>query len=270
MISIKEDEFLNFVQYVKDNYGINLIEKRTLIETRLQNILSGNEFKSFTEYYDYIVADKEGGMVIDLVNKLTTNYTYFLRENDHFEYFKNNVLPYIAATSKDKDLRIWCAGCSTGEEPYTLAMIINDYFGSKKIFWDTSILATDISKKVLSSAVGGVYTKEAVDILPNEWKINYFDKVDDENYAVKNHLKQQIIFRSFNLVNEIFPFKKNFHAIFCRNVMIYFDKETKIDLVNKFYQFTESEGYLFIGHSESINQDGTKYKHIAPSIYRKE
>lgn len=270
MIKIKENEFHNFVEYVKNNYGINLIEKRTLIETRLQNILLENGFRNFSEYYDYILYDNEGEAVIDLVNKLTTNYTYFLRERDHFDYLKNHVLPHIEETSMDKDIRIWCAGCATGEEPYTLAMLVNDYLGSQKIFWDTSILATDISINALSTAKEGIYTNKAIEVLPAAWQYNHFDKIDNEKSVVKNELKQQIIFRSFNLTNEIFPFKKKFHAIFCRNVMIYFDKETKVDLVNKFYEFTEPKGYLFIGHSESINQDGMRYKHMAPSVYRKE
>ena len=227
-------------------------------------------FKNFSEYYNYIISDKSGTAIVTLTNKITTNHTFFMREPEHFYYLRDTVLPHLKASVPNKDLRIWSAGCSSGEEPYTLAMILDEYFGKEKKFWDSRILATDISNKALDAAIGGVYSNADVSPLPALWKTNYFNKLDAENYTVSNAIKNEIIFRRFNLINQQFAFKKKFHVIFCRNVMIYFDNETKNELINKFYDATESGGYLFVGHSESLNRDATKYKYIMPAVYRKE
>lgn len=268
---ITEKEFEQLVTYVKCNYGIDLFEKKALITSRLNNYLNQNNFHSFSEYFNYVSSDKSGQAVNTLLNKLTTNHTFFMREKEHFDYFKNEVLPYLRNKQKEnKDLRIWSAGCSTGEEPYTLAMCIADYFGEEKFFWDTKVLATDISTNVLEKASKGIYSNDSIESIPDIWKMNYFKGINTESSIVVNNIRNEVIFKKFNLMDSIFPFKKRFHVIFCRNVMIYFDSQTKKELVNKFYQFTEPGGYLFIGHSESIKFDDTKYKYIMPAVYRKD
>jgi len=193
-----------------------------------------------------------------------------MREVDHFNLFKEKVLPQLAINSKGKDLRIWSAGCSSGEEPYTLAMIIDEFFGMDKKWWDTKILATDISSQVLDIALEGVYTNERITTIPASWKINYFQKLKKEKSVLIPKIRNEVIYRKFNLMDKAFPFKKKFHVIFCRNVMIYFDNKTKMDLVKKFYDLTEPGGYLFIGHSESLNRNETEYQYILPAVYRKE
>lgn len=270
-INITDDEFRRFSVFVKSNYGINLMEKkRALVKSRLYNVLLQYGFTSFTEYFDFVRSDKTGNSLNTLINKITTNHTFFMRESEHFKYFRNNVLPYLKTSVHVKDLGIWSAGCSSGEEPYTLAMIIDEFFSDEKMWWDTEILATDISSKVLDTARQGIYSSESIADIPNRWKINYFKKHDDDTFEIDKRIKKEVIFRKFNLMEEIFPFKRKFHVIFCRNVMIYFDNQTKNKLVNKFYDFTERGGYLFIGHSESINRDETAYKYIMPAVYRKE
>ncbi|MCX8131663.1 MAG: protein-glutamate O-methyltransferase CheR [Clostridia bacterium] len=272
MLDISDKEFERLATYMKANYGINMTEKKkTLVMGRLHNVLIQNNFKSFSEYYEYIISDKTGDAVTTLINKLTTNHTFFMRESQHFDYLKKNVLPYLAEKEKSrKDLRIWSAGCSTGEEPYTLAMILSDFFGLEKPQWDTKVLATDISSKVLNAADKGIYSNEHIASLPDYWKRNYFRPHDTENSIVADRIKSEVIFRLFNLMTNYFPFKRQFHVIFCRNVMIYFDAETKRELVNKFYDSTEPGGYLFIGHSESLNRSESGYKYILPAVYRKE
>jgi chemotaxis protein methyltransferase CheR len=271
MITITENEFTKFANYIKFNYGINLKkEKQALVTGRLHNVLVQNKFKNFSEYYDYILSDKTGKAEIALINKITTNHTFFMREAEHFYYFKDEVLPYLSNTVDERDLRIWSAGCSSGEEPYTLAMIIDEFFGKEKIWWDTKVLATDISTKVLEHAKRGVYSNEKVSTLPSFWRINYLKKFDNDNHIVSGKIKNEVIFRKFNLIDEVFPFRKKFHVIFCRNVMIYFDARAKRDLINKFYDLTEYGGYLFVGHSESLNREETRYKYIMPAVYRKE
>ncbi len=269
--SINNKEFDQLTAYIKANYGINLKEeKRTMLIGRLRNELRQNNFKNFSEYYDYVISDKTGNAAAALINRISTNHTFFMREVDHFEYFKNNVLPYLRNTIKSKDLRIWSAGCSSGEEPYTLAMIIDEFFGAEKTRWDTKILATDISSKVLDMASKGIYDNEKIASLPSHWKRNYFKQADNNSAALIDRMRDEVIFRKLNLMDERFPFKKNFNVIFCRNVMIYFDARTKRKLVDKFYDLLEDGGYLFIGHSEAINREETKFKYIRPAVYRKE
>jgi len=270
MNDITEWEFIELVGFVKQNYGINLLQKKPLVCGRLSNYILQSGFHSFSEYFSHVKSDSTGQAGVILVNKLTTNHTYFLREPQHFEILERVILPQFAASeARNKDLRVWSAGCSTGEEPYTLAMIINSYFGAAKSDWDTKILATDISTAVLETAQKAVYPSKQLEPLPKHWQLQYFREVDAECSALKEIIRREVVFRRFNLMNEIFPFKKKFHIIFCRNVMIYFDAATKDELIKRFYDHLEIGGYLFIGHSESINRHESKYQFVAPAIYRK-
>ncbi len=271
MVDIKESELIKLASFIKSYYGVNLFEKRLLIQGRLQTILTQRNFKNFSEYYNYLTDDKTGKAVGELLNRVTTNYTFFMREPEHFDFFKNSVLPYLSNKYKnEKNMRIWSAGCSSGEEAYTLAMIISDYFGMNKENWDTKLLATDISSEVLNTAIEGIYNNTGIENISDMWKKKYFKNYDKTKSEVVKSIKNEVIFRKFNLMNADFPFKRKFHVIFCRNVMIYFDNKTKESLINKFYDWTEDGGYLFIGHSESISFSNTGYKYIMPSIYRKE
>jgi chemotaxis protein methyltransferase CheR len=271
VFTITDKEFRQLTAYIKDNYGIHLKEeKRALVTGRLYNVLLENNLENFTEYYKYVISDKTGQAAATLINKMTTNHTFFMREAEHFFYFRDKVLPSLVAMTAHKDLRIWSAGCSSGEEPYTLAMIMDEFFGKQKAHWDTKILATDISSRMLEEAQKGIYKSEDISPLPAQWKINYFKKLDSEQSIFTDKIKNEIIYRKFNLMDEVFPFKNKFHVIFCRNVMIYFDEVTKRKLVNKFYNAMEYGGYLFIGHSESLNREETKFKYIMPAVYRKE
>lgn len=271
MITITEKEFKRLAEYIKMNYGINLkAEKQSLVVGRLSNVLMNKNFTSFSEYMDYVVADKTGEAIITLLDKITTNHTFFMREVDHFHYFRDKVLPFLFSTVKQKDLRIWSAACSSGEEAYTLAMLVDEFFGKEKMWWDTKILATDISSNVLDIAQKAVYSKERIASLPAAWKLNYFTELDAQHVILNERIRNEVIYRKFNLMDAVFPFKKKFHVIFCRNVMIYFDNKTKDELVEKLYDLTEYGGYLFIGHSESLNRNLTRYKYVMPAVYRKE
>lgn len=269
MNQITNKEFDLIRSYAKEHYGINLgDEKKSLVFSRLRSVLAELKFDNFSDYYKYLINDKTGRAAITFIDKLTTNHTYFMREVEHFYYFRDTVLPYLEENVKDKDLRIWCAGCSSGEESYTLEIMLDEYFNSKG-GWNTELLATDISTNVLKKAVKGVYSKEQIKPLDEKWKKNYFENYDKDNVTVKKNIKDKITYRKFNLMTDDFPFKKKFHVIFCRNVMIYFDNATRDRLVEKFYNMSEEGAYLFIGHSESLNNTNTKYKYISPAIYRK-
>lgn len=271
MQAITNKEFKKLAEYIRTNYGINLKEeKQSLLAGRLNNVLIQKNFDNFSEYYDHIVSDKTGEAGAVLVDRITTNHTFFMREANHFNFFRDTALPRLAGIVKEKDIRIWSAGCSSGEEPYTLAMILSDYFGKDKLLWDTKILATDISGKVLDVAEKAIYSNDNIAALPAVWRLNHFRKLNDESSVLEDRIRREVIYRKFNLMDQIFPFRKKFHVIFCRNVMIYFDNRTKQELVNKFYDLTEHGGYLFIGHSESLNRNETMYKYVMPAVYRKE
>ncbi len=270
MIQITQNEFDRLAKHIHSNYGIQLKnEKKALVIGRLQNVLTQMNFNSFSEYCDYVLADKTGEAAVTLMNRITTNHTFFMREPDHFDYFRDAVLPYLKGASADRDLRIWSAGCSSGEEPYTIAMIIDTFFGREKPLWDTKLLATDISEKMLDKARAGVYPNSGIAALPYNWKLSYFRPRDSASSAVRDQIRQEVIFRRFNLMSP-FRFRKKFHVIFCRNVMIYFDEKTRRELVNKFYDATESGGYLFVGHSEPLSRELTAYQYVMPAVYRKQ
>lgn len=269
MIKINDKEFLLLTDYLKNNFGINLINKRTLIESRLNNHLVNSGYNCYTDYFKYAFNDKSGDEISQIVNMLTTNFSYFMREWEHFRYFRDNVLPELTSRIKNNDLRTWSAGCSTGQEPYTLAMIISDYLGDQKRKWDAKVLATDISIKALNIAKEGAYDDECLSNVPTSWKLAYFNKNTKNKWEANKELRDELLFRRFNLMDDVFPFKKKFHVIFCRNVMIYFNDETKRNLIEKFYNALDDGGYLFIGQSESINRNDTEFNYVMPSIYKK-
>ncbi len=267
---ISDGEFQRIVAYMKKNYGIDLSQKRVLVGGRLENYLVRNGYASYNDYMAKVEKDPNSQAATDIVNVLTTNHTYFMRESAHFEYLMRAVLPWAKAkAARDKDLRIWCGASSTGEEPYTLAMVLLDFFGIEHNAWDTRVLATDISTKVLEHATRGVYLKEEIEPLPPKWKQRYFKQISPEEYRVKDELKKEVIFRQFNLMNN-FPFKRKFHVVFLRNVMIYFPDDVKYQLIQKIYNYMEPGGYLFIGTTESLDRRKTQFQYIEPSIYRKQ
>lgn len=267
LLKLTDDDFNRLVTYMKKNYGINLEKKRVLIEGRLANMVSNRGFKSFKEFIDFAFADKTGNETMQLVNKLTTNHTYFMREPEHFEFLKKTLLPYFEQTNKDRSLSVWCAASSTGQEPYTLAMTIDEYFGTRASMWRIKLLATDLDTDVLSKAKDGIYAADTLKDVPAEWLRKYFKKIDDKNYQVIDRIRNMIEYRQFNLMNPIVNVRP-YDLISCRNVMIYFEQDTKNALVERFYDVTKEGGYLFIGHAESVGKT-TRYTYIKPAIYRR-
>jgi chemotaxis protein methyltransferase CheR len=267
MIKLTDGEFRQLVDFVKGNYGINLTQKRVLLEGRLANYLADRGFTDFSGYIRVLEADRTGQEVTTLLNKVTTNHTYFMREADHFDYFRDRVLPYWEPRIADRDFRIWCAASSTGEEPYTLAMILQDYFGGKIPPWDKALLASDLSERVLEMAQNGVYSLESIKNIPAAWKNKYFQKYDAEQVRVVEKLRKEIVYRKFNLMDPISA-RRPFHVIFCRNVMIYFDAPTKAALVERMYDVMAPGGFLFVGHTESVARP-TRFNYVMPSVYQK-
>ncbi len=271
-MEITEAEFQRLVKFMYDNFGINLSAKKVLVQGRLGNMLKERGFTNYNDYIDTVLKDTTGAEVTTILNKLTTNHTFFMREPEHYTFMKETILPYMVETcAKDHIIRIWSAACSSGEECYTTAMLIDQYFGPEKAKWDTRILATDISQSVIAKAKAGIYQEEGMKGLSNEWKARYFNNLGGGKYEICQGIKDEVIFKTFNLMDPM-PDKyksKPFDLIFCRNVMIYFDQPTKQALVNRFYDVVKPGGYFFIGHAESVSRSETKFEYLKPAIYRR-
>jgi chemotaxis protein methyltransferase CheR len=273
IMKISDSEFNAIREIVYDRFGISLSDaKKSLVVGRLQKIIRSMGHNTFKQYYDHLIADKTGQSLNTLVNRITTNHTFFNRENAHFDFFRTVALPELTEvlkTQKSREIRIWSAGCSSGEEPYMLEIIMQEYFGNEYGMWNAGILATDISENVLNKAKAGIYSDDNIEHLPPFAK-KYFNRVGIDQWKVSDKIKKNVTFRRFNLMNETFPFKNPFHIIFCRNVMIYFNQETRNNLIAKFHNNLVLGGCFFIGHSESLGRAQSLYKYIMPAAYRKQ
>ncbi|ADK30465.1 protein-glutamate O-methyltransferase [Brachyspira pilosicoli] len=272
---LTDSEFNELVRIIYDKTRIQMSEhKRALVTSRISKRIRALNMSSFKEYIDYLkgAPDEE---VTNFINAVTTNKTDFFRENKHFEYMKTTFLPNWEKSYKEgkvNNLRIWSAACSTGEEPYTIAMTLHDYFGERFNHYDIKILASDIDTNVLSHACAGIYKEETVETIQTNTLKKYFLKGTGNNaglYKVKNILQKCISFRQLNFKDEDFDIHTKFDLIFCRNVIIYFDKEFQKELFNKFYRYMKEDSYVFIGHSETLFGISDLFKYISSNIYKK-
>lgn len=262
-------DFYKFRDLIYDEAGIKLNDvKKVLVQSRLIKRLRELKLDDFPSYYDYLISNYEVEK-INFINAITTNKTDFFRENDHFEFMKKIILPEVERKGL-RELRIWSAGCSTGEEPYTIAMTVLDYFGKKK-GPEILILATDIDTQVLQKAVSGVYAEDRLATIDDKVVSTYFDSIGGtpRNYEIKDFVKNVVYFRRLNLLQDQYPMKKQFDIIFCRNVIIYFDRDMQKKLFAKFYEYLKDDGYLLIGHSENITSITDRFSLAGRTIYRK-
>ena len=275
---ISKQEFELIAKFVYDQVGIHLSEQKiNLVKGRLSKRLRYFDFTTFTEYYEYLVNDESGEELLMLTNEISTNVTSFFREPSQWEYLEKE-LKNIENNSKDKKIRIWSAACSSGQEPYTIAMFLLNNLKNPAL-WDIKILATDISEEILLKAAKAVYSEDDVKGLPKNMVIKYFDKIKKEikgqsifEYKIKENIKSMITFRKFNLVHSSYKIIKDetFDLIFCRNVMIYFDAITKKNVVLNLISKIKKNGHFLIGHSESlVSMNKNDIKLQAPSIYKK-
>ena len=275
-IELSDQEYHEIANFVHQASGINLLDgKKELMRARLSKRIKALGYNNFKVYFSHVINDSTGEEMVFLLDALATNLTSFYREPQHFQFMVKNLLPTWENEKKAKNskrLRIWSAACSSGEEPYTIAMEVlenSSYFAQG----DFKILATDLSTKVLNIARQGVYGPENVKTIPANVLQKYFIKGaggrSGTTYKVNDQVRNIIAFRRFNLMDPL-PFKGPMDLIFCRNVMIYFDKETITKLVEKYYNVLSHGGHLFIGHSESLSGLTHRFKYVAPCIYLKE
>lgn len=273
-VDLSDREFQAFADLVYEKAGINLhAGKKELVRARLAKRIKEKRFASFGDYYRFVVHDDNGDELVHLLDSISTNLTSFFREPKHFGFMAEKFLPELVEAKTKKGarrLRIWSAGCSSGEEPYSIAMTVLGHL-PRAGDWDIKILATDISTQVLDTARRGLYTATRVNEIPEAALKRYFQKGRDTAegwYKIKDEVKSLVVFRWLNLMNP-FPFSKPLDLIFCRNVMIYFDKKTQADLITRYRQVLNSGGYIFIGHSESLSGIKHSFQYIQPTIYRK-
>ncbi len=267
IVSISDKDFERLCNFMQQNYGIELFEKRQLIVSRLNGYLRSHGYAGFTPFLDDFFKTRDEKVLELILNKLTTNYTFFMREKEHFDFLNNVILPEFEQKNKARrSIALWSAGCSSGEEPYTLSINMLEHFSKSSAAWDTRILATDISAQALEKATKGTYTKPA-DIDEALLKKYFtYDKIQN-NYTVKPALRNNVIFRTFNLMQPI-SFRTKFDVIFCRNVMIYFSQETRDALLKRFANALNPKGYFIVSHSEALRQPEC-FEKISGSIYRK-
>ncbi len=271
-LKLGDKEYKEIAVFVHKTAGINLLDgKKELVRTRLAKRVNALNMPSYKAYFDFVMSDRTGQELIFLLDALATNLTSFFREPQHFKFMAQKMLPELEAKLRktgSRRLRIWSAACSSGEEPYTIGMVAsesNPYFAQGN---DFKILATDLSTKVLRMAKDGLYGPERVKNIPPAILQKYFTR-QDALYKVNSDLARLVVFKRFNLMDPL-PFKGPLDLIFCRNVVIYFDKKTIGELIERFYHVLAPGGYLFIGHSESLSGLSHPFKRAAPCVYIKE
>ncbi len=270
---LTDREYELFRQLVYAHSGINLGgEKQHLVRARLGKRLRAKQFRSFKEYYEYVLNDHSGEELAMLLDAISTNTTHFFREKHHFELLSKMVQDGLRQNGGRKwTIRIWSAGCSSGEEPYSVGMTIHDLIKHRPDV-ELKILATDLSVQMLSQAKLGVYDSIRLGTLPAGFSRSYFAGYGGRRanqVQVVPEIRKLITFGRFNLMQPTFPFRHPFDAILCRNVMIYFDRPTQQGLVARFHQHLKPGGLLLIGHSESLNSIKHSYQYVEPAVYRK-
>jgi chemotaxis protein methyltransferase CheR len=270
-IELRSEEFSLFRGYIYTKVGIALSDQKSpLIKGRLNKRLHELKLHSFGAYYDYLVNDFSGEELSYFISAISTNVTSFFREEAQWKWLEG-YLPTLIEAKEDKKIRIWSAGCSSGEEPYTILMFLQHYLSDFET-WDIKILATDISTKVLSVAIRGSYDAKQVSELPKAIALSAFEKEHSSGeirYRIIDSLREKVLFRLYNLVTDPFFFKNRFDMIFCRNVMIYFDEETRYQVVERFEKVLLEGAPLFLGSSESLVANHHRFKQAGASIYLK-
>lgn len=275
-VSMSEECFARFSNFIQGNYGIKMPEiKRTMLESRLQKRLRKLGMACFDEYSDYVFSSEGlANELVHMIDSVTTNKTDFFREPAHFDYLVDHALPELHKTTGAgirEPLKIWSAGCSSGEEPYTLAMVLSEYAKTVQGF-DYTILGTDLSVQVLEKAVKAIYKESLVEPVPASYKKRYILRSKNRENAmvrVVPELRSKVRYRRLNLMDDELNVEGGMDMIFCRNVIIYFERPVQQTLIRKLCGKLVEGGYLFLGHSETLHGMTLPLKQVSPMLYRK-
>ncbi len=261
-----EHHYTRLYELIRQRYGLQYGgDKKDILLGRAQRVMQRNGIEDWDYFVNALITGHPPALVQEFVNAITVNKTDFFRESQHFDYIMQKAHSILANNPHIKasgEIRAWSAASSTGEEPYTLAMVLKEAFGDQ---YNIKVLATDIDTRVLSEAQKGIYNRSLLSEVPRIFEAKYFFK-SGEQCGIKQEIKDLVTFRSFNLMND-FPFRKKFDMIFCRNVMIYFDRETQAHLVGKHYHSLNTGGLLFTGHSEAMPNKALRFKYMVPAVY---
>ncbi len=273
MNPLPQPEFRELASLIQERFGIFVGEKkRVLVTGRLHPMLEKYAFPSHRALLDALRADRTGELLSELADRVSTNHTAFYREEAHFRTLREEILPDIArrkAAAGDFDIRIWCAACATGEEAYTVLFTMMGFFGMEYPRWRAGVLATDISAAALAAARRGVYDRQRVEPVPKDVLSRFFDREGEDAYRVREEVRREATFRRHNLTGNVYPFRCKFDIIFCRNVMIYFDRELRARLMERMREWLVPGGTLFVGHSESVPGGQAGFESPGPALYRK-
>jgi len=270
---LNDSDFTKLSNFIYVNYGIKLpIFKKIMLQSRLASRLKINGMKSYSEYTKYVLSgDANESEIVNMIDLVSTNKTDFYREAAHFDFMKEVVLPNFIVGDSPQPFKIWSSASSSGEEAYTIAMVISEFIeNNRKI--DFEILGTDISARILEKAKLGIYPIDRVDVIPISQKKKYLLRSkDQENPMVRivPNLRAKARFQRLNLMDSSYNVPKDFDIIFCRNVLIYFDRETQEKVINKLCMHLKPGGYFFLGHSESISGIDVPLKPLKPTMFVK-
>ena len=270
LLTISDEEFARIRTLIHERFGVYLADgKKLLVQGRLNKELRSKGYESFGAYITDLEHDADTERLLTLIDRISTNHSFFFREADHFEFLVKTVLPeYLAAGGKPEEIRIWSAGAADGQEAYTAAMVMHESLGASTTWRQPVILATDISVGSLQKAADASYSEDVLDAVPRRYQ-KYFTRRESEQGRVSEEIRKMVMFKRLNLNQPNYPFRNRFHVIFCRNVMIYFDQNTKLEMASRFNKFTLPNGYLLIGHSETLGRDVSGYRYIRPTVYQR-
>lgn len=258
-----DDDFDRIRRFIHQRAGIALNpSKKDMVYGRLVRRIRALQLPSFTAYLERLFSERGGEELEHFVNALTTNLTYFFREEHHFPILADHL------RSRSGEVSIWCCAASTGEEPYSLAMTALETASSGARL-NVNIVATDLDTNVLRVGAEGIYGAEAINKLPAGMANRYFDRVDDQRWRAKPALRQMIRFQQLNLVDPQWPVRGPFDAIFCRNVMIYFDRDTQLAVLRRFAPLLKPDGLLFVGHSENFYHATDLFRLRGKTVYER-
>lgn len=270
---MSDKDFRRFSALIQGVCGIRMPDvKKHMLESRLRKRLRSLDMHSFRDYYEFVTSpDGRRAEMVAMIDAVTTNKTDFFREPAHFTYLTEKVLPELIPTTAGRQVTIWSAGCSSGEEPYTLAMVLSEYARTREHF-TFSLLATDICTSVLEAAHRGVYEEEKIAPIPLELRRRYLMRSKDRSRKIVRmapEMRALITFRRLNFLDSEYGIRERLHIIFCRNVLIYFDRPTQEKVITNFCRHLQPGGHLFLGHSETINGLDVPLVQVNSTIYRK-
>jgi chemotaxis protein methyltransferase CheR len=269
---LSQSDFRVFSDYIYTEFGIKMPDiKRVMLQGRLLKRIRELKMNSYSEYKEYFFSEEgQKNELYNFLSVVTTNKTDFFREPVHFDFLSKEILPQYVADGKRK-INIWSAACSSGEEPYTISIVLNEFI-ERNAGFSFSILGTDISSNVLNKAMLGIYSEKTVDVIPMHLKRKYFLRSKDRHnptVRVVPQLQRNISLKYQNLMDSVYDITEKYDVIFCRNVLIYFDHETQEKVINKLCRHLIPGGYLFIGHSESVANMDVPLQSVKPTIFKK-